>query len=258
MRYGLACFLMLFWSTSAFAQSSHPLRFYVWAENLAPIIAYSDREKGFSGIVVDLFDSLAEHENLDIRYVIHNRTRGEQALYAGDFHATILSREWLAEPDKLLFSLPIYVHVEYMYGTEPIPNTSLNRLVRNQHICTRRGYRYPKLKRFFDKRLAMRTDTHSEEAMLRMLLLGRCDFAISNEFVAGWLIEQNGWQNKIYLSPSPIDKVNFTLAFHPSKASILVALNTHIENMTKSGQLAGIIRHHREKTLQLAKRADTD
>ena len=242
--------VVLVFPLQAFSQNDQSLAFYIWAENLAPIISKDTKSGDFSGIVVDIFDSMSDYHSGAIDYEVHNRVRGEQQLYTGKFQATILSPQWVAEPKKLLFSESIYEHVEHLYALKPIANEPIRTLIKDRTICTRRGYRYPRLDILFDQNYAKRMDSNTEEAMLRMLLLQRCDFVLSNEFVAEWLIDKFAWKNTIYKSPVVVDSVGFKLAFHPDKSELLDRVNQHIVQLKKTGQLEKIISFHRDVAAQ--------
>lgn len=231
----------------AFASAGKTLTFYTWSEDLAPILSLKSSGNGRvpSGIVVDVLSGWSAQQGHTIKYTLHNRVRGEEALYAGEVDMTILSREWLVHPDKLLFSLPLYEHREYLFALEHPESSVLPEMLDDTLICTHRGYRYPSLQKYFELGIARRVESHDEFALFGMLDKGRCDFAVSNELVAEHVIERHGWQSRFLMIRPPLEKISFTLALHPDNAALLPSLNAHIEQLNHTRKLSQIIAYHR-------------
>ena len=135
------------------------LNMLVWSDDLAPIIYWDPATRSHQGIVIDIFNSLPKEHEINLNFILHNRQRGEVALYGGSADVSIFSKEWMQYPEKLVYSAPIYVHREYLYANTPIESTSLAELVMGKSICTRRGYNYPKFNAFFDQSIAFRIDS---------------------------------------------------------------------------------------------------
>ncbi|WP_339723423.1 transporter substrate-binding domain-containing protein [uncultured Paraglaciecola sp.] len=233
------CFVLAIFTRTV--DASPPIKFFVWSDDLAPILYLDQQTKVYGGIVIDIFSA----GNLAVKYTRHNRNRGEEALYLGELDAAILSKEWVRHPDKLVYSLPIYVHKEFLYANHPIADKPLSELLPNKIICTRRGYVYPKIDAFFKSKVSLRIDSHIEATQFEMLRRHRCDFVVTNEFVGQWIIEKNAWGKDIYRSKTPIDEVDFTFAVHPKNQDFLDVLNLNINQLTQSGELQKIILQQR-------------
>lgn len=240
-RYNLLllCFL------SPLAVVAQELTFYVGAPQSPPII-YKDSLTGrFKGIVPDILNSMPPEHQVSIDYIQHNRSRGEDALYNNEVDATILTKEWASNPDKLIFTRPIYKHQDFIYSNQAqYPMTDLEQTIAGKDICTRRGYIYPELEYFFQQDLADRVDTSSEETELRMLLLNRCQLAVMNEFIADWLINNNAWQGDIH-QLNLLNSIDFTMAFTPAWREFVDKLNQHIDRIEQNGELEKIINENR-------------
>jgi ABC-type amino acid transport substrate-binding protein len=78
-----------------------------------------------------------------------------------------------------------------------------------------------------------------------MLLLERCHFAVVNEFIADWLINNNRWQNEISRFHQPLNSIDFTMAFAPNWKEFVEKLNQHIADIRQSGELEKIINRNR-------------
>ncbi|MEM1190856.1 MAG: transporter substrate-binding domain-containing protein [Pseudomonadota bacterium] len=231
---------------------------FIWSQHLEPII-YPIEETpdlapmgSYDGIIVDILGSFARENDLDIDVVVTSRKRGEMDLYENRLDFTILSPDWLLEPEKLVFSRPIYKHREFLYGLEPIEAGTLNEAIRDKRVCVRFGYRFKTVQEYFDTGVALRIDSREETLAFKMLEYGRCDFVLTNEFVADAIIEANELQDQIYVSPFLVDEAAFTFAFHPAHANLVDRLNAHIEGLRGSGDLASSIMKHRRKALGFA------
>jgi ABC-type amino acid transport substrate-binding protein len=236
--------LFVLFSSNTLAQK---LAFYVGVPQSPPVI-YKDNFTGrFKGIVPDILSSMPEEDRVRVDYIQYTRIRGEEALYNKDVDASILTREWASEPDKLLFTLPIYQHRDFIYSNKPVsPSSGLEEVLSGKNICTRRGYIYPELQHFFDEGIAFRIDTSSEETELKMLMLERCQLAVVNEFIADWLINNNDWQDEIHQALYPLNSIDFTMAFSPTWEAFVDKLNQHIMSIEQNGELAKIIARNRQ------------
>jgi polar amino acid transport system substrate-binding protein len=220
---------------------------FIWSKQLAPIISSknSDVKSGqledYSGIIVDVLGSLPEADRPHVNVILSSRKRGEKELYEGNIDFTILSPKWLESPEKLIFSSPIYVHKEFLYDKKAIPNKPLKDLVEGKRICVRTSYKYPGVSQYFESGLATRVDTDDEFGQFKLLFRGRCDFVLTNEFAANKVLKLSEWGGLVSVSDIIIDKVGYTLAFHPKHQKFVDKLNKHIAKLIESGQLGEII-----------------
>ncbi|GAC14432.1 substrate-binding periplasmic protein [Aliiglaciecola lipolytica] len=245
--------IVLFFGTStlALASKNKTLQMFIWSSELAPIISKGEGTDKvldlmqYQGIFVDIMAKLPTELQVSIDVSLIGRARGEKELYKGVYDLSILSKEWLSQPEALVYTKPIYVHREYLYAVSEIPDVSLEKIINKAFICTRRNYLYPKLKDYFDRKIAVRMDSFSEEAQFKMLLKGRCDFVVTNEFVGQAIIDKYQLHNQVKHSFKSLDEVNFTIAFHPRNKQFVTILNKHIEMLAETGQLEEIIDTHR-------------
>jgi ABC-type amino acid transport substrate-binding protein len=241
----LTLFLIVF-SAQTMAQNES-LKFFVWSNDLAPIVSVDESTGEPSGIVIDVLISLPAEHQVDIKIVLTNRVRGEAELYAGTVDAAPLAKRWLKQPEKLIYSLPLFQLKEFLYSKTALLNQPLLELLRGKSICTRRGYSYPVVNDFFLHGLSFRVDSHIEQTQFEMLLKDRCDYVITNEHVGDWIIDKNAWQNDIHKAVVPLEAVDFSFAFHPSKQAFVTILNQHIRQLQESGELQNIVAKHRNR-----------
>lgn len=243
MYYTLLCKLCMVFSLVTYSvKATTPVKFLVWSDDLAPILYLDQQGKDYKGIVVDILSG----GDTPVIFSKYNRNRGEDALYAGELDVTILSREWLQHPDKLVYSVPIYVHKEFLYANQPIADKPIVDLLRDKLICTRRGYVYPKIDSLFKNKISLRIDSHIETTQFEMLRRDRCDFVVTNEFVGQWILAKNNWGKDIYRGKMPINEVDFTFAIHPKNHSFVARLNQRIKELRQSGELQQFINQQRQ------------
>ncbi|MFQ3249584.1 substrate-binding periplasmic protein [Glaciecola sp.] len=222
---------------------SESLDMFIWANDLAPIISHEDSGKTrgaiseYQGVMVDVLDSLPHSVKPQINVILSSRRRGEKELYDGNIDFTILSPKWIEFPEKLIFTLPIYVHKEYLYAIKAIPDKSVEALVEGKRVCTRSGYRYPGIARFIESGVAKRVDSEDEHGQFKLLFRGRCDFVLTNEFAANKVINKNNWEAVVSASKVIIDQTGYTLAFHPKHQAFVDIMNKHIAHLLESGEL---------------------
>lgn len=247
MKKNLLLTVLLLQTAHCNAAQKPVLNLFTWSNDLAPIVSVDERGQQPWGIIIDVLATLPEDQQVDLHVVVHNRNRGEEALYAGEVDAAPLAKRWLQYPEKLIYSLPIYIHKEFLYATSKVADKPFKDLLQGKNVCTRRGYVYPVVEELFQQGHATRIDSHIEQTEFEMLLKGRCDYVLTNEFVGEWLIESNGWHNSVFRSATMLDEVGFTLAFHPRWQSFVDKLNVHIQQLEQSGELLSMVNKQRKR-----------
>ena len=216
------------------------LRFVVYYPHFPPYI-FTNPLGDVSGIVPDLLSPFFTEQKIRVDYLIDNRAGAEQRLYRGDVDAMMLSPEWAAHPERLLFSDSIVAYDDYFFArTLAEADISANQL-KGKKICTREYYVYPMLEPLFSKGVLIRMDSSSQEAQLRMMLNQRCDLAYLNDLVAGWLMQQNFTQSTIYSSPLYVGRSGLTIALHQRWQPILPALNQFLQQQRQHGVVQKVI-----------------
>ena len=247
MKKQFCWFVCCLISTDCIGADRPVLNLFTWSTDLAPIVSLDEHTQQPWGIIIDVLASLPADQQVDLNVIVHNRNRGEEALYSGEVDAAPLARRWLQYPDKLIYSLPVYVHREFLYATSKVADKPFNVLLQGKTVCTRRGYVYPVVEALFQQGQAIRVDSHIEQTQFEMLLKGRCDYVLTNEFVGEWLIERNGWHHSVFRSISVIDEVGFTLAFNPKWQTFVENLNKHIQQLEQSKELLKIVNKQRKR-----------
>ena len=247
------CFVCLSLVSEVAKASDEHLKMFIWSNQLSPIISHQNDKivtapiAEYEGIVVDILQSMQNDMANKVDVILSSRRRGEISLYKGDLDFTILSPRWVSQPENLIYSLPIYTHREHLYAKQAIANKPLKELIRGATICTRLGYNYPTMQAFFDDGTAIRLDNQEEIAQFRLLMRERCDFVLTNEYLATSILQEMHWQERVFESDLIIDEVAFTFAFHPKHAARLERLNEHIASLEKSGELKNINDRHFQK-----------
>lgn len=247
MKVGLFIFLGFYSWHSCALESREPITLFIWSNQLAPIISHPDSNKQagklteYNGIIVEVLSQMVESDNQNINVVLSSRRRGERELYEGKLDFTILSPQWLEHPDKLIYSSSIHVHREYLYAFQPILDRPLTETLNGKRICTKRGYKYPFLDSIFINGQALRVDSQEGDDQFQLLERQRCDFVISNEFVANTIIKENNWEEMVYRNGEPVDEIDFKIAFHPKHSEFVQRLNIIINMMRQTGKLESLI-----------------
>lgn len=240
--------LFSFLAVSATA-SEHPsqLKFVLYYPQVPPYMYTNLDSEQVDGVVPQLLSDFFSQQHISVKYVIDNRKGAEFRLYQGDVDAMLMAASWAQYPDKLVFSAPMLEHRDYLYSLQPFKDSaSIDTWLSNASICTRQYYVYEALAPYFELG-AKRIDASSEQAQMRMLISGRCDYAYMNEHVSSWLQYSQFPSIRIYQSPQSFGHVGLTVAFHPKWADILPSLNTYLQQQQKSGRLKQILQQELQK-----------
>lgn len=243
------CLCSIVFGALAYASeiNTRTLTMFTWSQHLDPIIYSSEQTADklniseYHGIIADLLNSFSTEFSQSITVEVTGRLRGERELYKGNFDFTIISPSWLEHPQELLYSTPIYIHREFLYSLEVITEKSTEKSIKSKRVCTQSGFTYPKLERYFQSGLASRLDSSNEEISFQLLMRGRCDYVVTNEFVADAIIEKNNLNNTIFSSKFIVDQAEFVFAFHPKHEKLLASIDNHIKYYVASGKMQGKI-----------------
>jgi ABC-type amino acid transport substrate-binding protein len=215
------------------------LNFVLYYPQVPPYMYQDEQTKNVVGLVPEILQDFFQQQNIQVNYVADNRTRAEHRLYQGDVDAILLAKEWTQHPDKLLFSEPLLEHQDYLLARQPLPaQGQLTDWITGKAICTRQYYVYDAFTAFFQSNQTARVDSSSELTQLKMLLNGRCDYAIMNEHVANWLLHHHFPNNKLYRSVTGFSPVGLTVAFHPRWKPQLAAFNRYLQQQHEQGTIA--------------------
>lgn len=226
------------------AQST--LRFIVNEPGSAPYLYRAKNSDKYLGIIPDILKGLIDNNKLSIKYIPNNRKRSEEYMYQKKADLMMLSKAWLRQPDKLIVTISILQHHSFLYQREKFSaQFSLDKLTNTQIICTRRGYSYPNLKRYFNNNKLVRLDSSSHVAMLKMLFKKRCALVIMNNYNAESLLNSNEFKNQpLFRSQKPISTVPLNIILRPELTQVKKQLDTHIKQLQQSGKLNEIIKFH--------------
>lgn len=219
------------------------LRFVVYYPHFPPYI-FTNPLGDVTGIVPDLLSPFFTEQQIRVDYLLDNRAGAEQRLYRGDVDAMMLSPEWAAHPEQLLFSDSIIAYDDYFFARTVGEAAITAEQLSGKKICTREYYVYPMLEPMFSKGLLFRMDSSSQEAQLRMMLNQRCDLAYLNDLVAGWLMQHTFTQYGIYRLPLYVGRSGLTIALHKRWQPILPALNQFLLHQRQQGVVQKVISHY--------------
>jgi len=194
-----------------------------------------------TGILPDIMKKFALQNNIEFAYQYLNRVRAEKELYSGKSDVSLLAPSWVEQPEKLIFSEPLYHNGDQFYATKPIPD-SLE--FSGQVVCTREFFKYPIFDKMVAEKKIVRMDTNSEANQLRMLLSGRCGFAYLNEWVANYMIKHEFDFATFYQANSNFDTSSGILAFHPRWYGKLPEFNQFVRQIKQSGELTEIVERY--------------
>ncbi|WP_343840891.1 substrate-binding periplasmic protein [Bowmanella denitrificans] len=219
--------------------ATEQLKFAVYDPGFPPYI-FVDEQQNVSGILADLMADYALEYGIAIDYVLDNRQGGESRLYAGQVDTMVLSPAWTKHPEQLLFSEEILPYTDYLFRLDK--GNDILHWRAGQSVCTRQYYVYPTLNELFATASLLRVDASSEEAQLRMLASGRCDFAYVNELIAYWLVQEHF--PDLQIAPVEQHKAvdSLRLALSPNKADMLPGLNQYIASKKQNGALRKVVR----------------
>jgi len=238
--------ILFLMSSALYAETTPSLLFVVNHPGSLPYLYFDKASQSYQGVVPAILQGLIEKQDINIDYISNNRQRSEDQLYQGSGDLTMLSSAWLKSPDKLISTEPIHQHRSFLFSTRPFPEGfSLASSIRSFTLCTRSGYAYPVLSKYFDSERLVRVDSSNHLSMLRMLFKGRCDLVVLNEFSALNLINSSFFEGEeLFRSVQPVSVVPLQLVLRAQLIKERELINHHILTLKRSGKLGEIIRQY--------------
>ncbi|MBZ5749477.1 transporter substrate-binding domain-containing protein [Metabacillus rhizolycopersici] len=203
-------------------------------KHLAPF-SYINKNGEFTGFSIDIFDAIAEKENVEFEYIPMELYQATRALQEGEINA-IMGLKYSAEQNRIFqFSEPYFTMTDVVI----IPNhlkssvTSLTDL-RGKTVALREDPASFELLMNV-RRIEFQVALNPEDA-LHLLFLGRADAYLSNKWTAEFYLEQS--QNKGQYTV--LDELGvpseFVVATQPEDTELLAMINDSFASMQASGE----------------------
>mgnify|MGYP003646531734 CR=1 FL=1 len=207
-----------------------------------PPFIYTSTTSKYQGIVPSLAMALSRELNLELEYLPIPRKGLEQSLIDGKADIAWLSPEWVTNKEQLIFSVPVFLHREFLYSLKPFSESS-NPVdwMRDKTICLRQDYQYPSLNRFFSNKVARAVKVSSQVPLVRLLLKGRCDLLYMNEHRASWMTDSLGIERHLWRSVMPLKETQLAFMFDKTWQTKMTQVNQALADIKRSGELDTII-----------------
>ncbi len=148
-----------------------------------PYLYLNEDNDSYVGVIPDVLEGVIKSGQLDVKYITNSRKRSEESLYQGKADLMMLSKSWLRRPDKLIATIALHHHRSFLYQLNDFNhNFTLDDIVDNNLICTRKGFYYPSLEPYFNSNKLIRVEALDQLSMIKMVFKNRCDYTILNEF----------------------------------------------------------------------------
>jgi polar amino acid transport system substrate-binding protein len=236
---------ILFVSFELCAAPTQPLKFAVNAPGSFPYLFFDSQLQGYKGVLPDFMEFVAQKSQLNAIFVDSNPSRSEQFLADGKVDLLLVNMAWLNEPQKFITSLPLIQHATYLYSLQPFGQDFSLTATTNSRICTREGFVYPGLSRFFQQNQFLRVDVSSQAGMPAMLVKQRCDYMVMNNFNAHEAFSQAQFcQLALYQSPKPTSIVPLYIVMRPQLLETRKQIDRYLQAFIDSGRLQASFTAH--------------
>jgi len=242
---GLMAFLMMAFSAQGEVPETTSLTMNVSVGGYPPYTIV--RDDAAEGIMWDVLATVAETKGYDLEPMEVPRTRVDDFIEEGRLDVSPRAEEWSREPERFVFSDPVVTIREVVFARAD-SDFQFNDLsdLEGKTIITGLGYFYPELEWLFAKGKAVRFDVQSRRAMFSHLLSSTdFDLLISEEQSGLWILNENGWNDKIVVAGKPISEHPYRLMFNRRWKGFVADFNEALSEMQQSGELDQILDRYR-------------
>lgn len=233
--------LLLFLSTlghaAALEAAPEKITFVLSPANKPPF--WYQQEGQARGFVPELLQSVSTELGFELETVQVPRKRGIELIRKHPRILMGLASEWVPDPENFLFSDPISHtrDVFISHREDPVRLEQDAKTLRGEILGTHFGYHYPTLEPLFELKLLLRSDSHSEQALLERLQRKRIRVAVMTEAVARWYLAQDGDVNQLYIDQVVVAAAKLRLMAHPSEQPLIEMINRAIAKRIANGEL---------------------
>lgn len=241
MKIHIIVSFILYFISSTLLANDRTVSFNMTASGFAPFMFYDNSNKP-TGILYDILELILKKH--DYKVLPRNIPKNRELTFIDDnlidIHA--IPKELIPDHSSYHFSNVIinYKTVVFYLADSKIGFKHVDDLL-GKRVITHLGFTYPPLEEKFKSNLIKRVDAKTEEAMLKMLILKRGDFAILNEEAGRWVIKQNNWYKDILFSPNALYEFNYRFLIAKRIQHLLPLINSELEVMKKNGTIKKII-----------------
>lgn len=215
-----------------------------------PFVYFNPSDERYLGILIDLSEELGRRMKLKVEFVSTPRNKLEANILSGDYNTTFLAESWVSIQDQVLFSEDFYVYAEYLYSTRPFKsNSSLNNWVEGRTVCTRDNFVHPVIEPFMEQKTLKRLNVSLGAPIIKIMMRGRCDLALIDDFRTEWLRNNIADMNTLYRTPDYVAQEHITLMLSKAWQQRLPEFNSHINDMKQSGVVDEIVKRHSTRKL---------
>lgn len=158
--------------------------------------------------------------------------------------------EWMSKEREYWWSDPVLELSDVLISPASAPvdyHTPMG--LEGMTIGCIRNYYYPKLKRLFKEKKAIRYDVNMDIILLRMAKEGRLDGVVLNKETALWLIRQHEDLDfsDFHIAETPVDTVKLSFVFNrvPGWDKHLPEINANIKKIREDGTLDAILARYK-------------
>lgn len=202
------------------------------------------------GVLLEVMRCVAEPMGYKIMVERLPNKRGWFLLENGEVDAHAKAKEWVANPEKYLWTEPFMLHEDVLLlSAKSNLKCTGNKSLFGKRVAAIKGFIYPALEEDFGTGRVVRVDVASPFAMLDLLLLGRVDAALVNKNETLWLFANRPdlHPERFRLDSRSCDSAGYRYVFTKDDKwkPFIKKFNTEIKAMRRDGRLKEILNKYR-------------
>lgn len=201
------------------------------------------------GIMTDVLAEICKTCGIELSMAYFPEKRSRMMLRKGEIHAYPKAKEWIPNPDTFAWTDPVVTSQDVLVFSRHRFPEGAPQSIKGFTVGTILGFNYPTLQPMFEKKTIKRTNAKSTESLMRMVQRGHIDVAVTNQFVAEWIIRNNTdmTANDYIIADTPVDSAPYRFAFTRAKdfSHVIDAFNRELAAMRQDGRLQAIIERYK-------------
>lgn len=203
-------------------------------------------EQLYDGIIKDIVTEISDELDISISFIKTPRRRIERYLENDTIHLVLITNPaWLNNSEKLQWSDTLFIEQDKMVVMADNLNTYQELLdFRGMIIGTIRGYKYPDLQPFFDKKHFIRYDVSNLHVNFIRLELNRIDALVDADILINYHLKQVKNAKVFKVLSLTVSQHKIQAALSPNAPVSIIQFNQALKKLKDQGVIAAILKKY--------------
>ncbi len=216
------------------------------AESGEPPYYYLNKKGEMEGAVVDVLRAVFAPQRVKLLPVYGPRNRLMKLFSGRQVDIDVMNPAWVSNSVPVVFSNKVYISEQLIFSRrDRVQEFARFEDLRGKRLCTHRGYVYGTVQEMMDSGELIRADGNTDEQMLKMLLVGRCDVMVGPELTTKELLQDLGLEDRLVRTPLVDQTWDLKFMLSKEKRELLPRINAFLARENFDALFDAFLQRHK-------------